>query len=106
MAEWTIAPDWKLGSRQLTAHRFKSYRNRHFMFDWLKKLFFCEEQKTDEVIVHFVLPDGKKFDIVALKLTNKDISCPIHKDFRGTTPPTNNCNLCWEYHSQKRRWHN
>ncbi len=73
------------------------------MFDWLKQL-FSKKQNTDEVTVHFVLPDGKKFDIVALRANvNKD-ACPIHKDYTGATPPINNCNLCWEFHSKVHQW--
>jgi len=74
------------------------------MFDWLKQL-FSKKQETDKVTVHFVLPNGKKFDIVALKAQmDKDASCPIHKDYTGVIAPTNNCNICWEYHSKKHRW--
>ena len=101
MAEWTIAFAWKAKGRRLAARRFESSRIRHFMFDWLKQL-FSKKQETDEVTVHFVLPNGKKFDIVAINAQmDKDASCPIHKDYTGMTAPTNNCNICWEIYSKK-----
>ena len=88
----------------MAARRFESYRIRHFMFNWLKQLFSKKQNPDEDVTVHFVLPTGKKFDVVALKpQLNKD-ACSIHPNYTGILPPTINCNLCWEFHSKIHRW--
>lgn len=74
------------------------------MFKWLKSLFARKKKKTDEVVVHFKLPDGKLIDVTAIRPPEyKDThpKCKLHWEYQGISVPTNNCNMCWEYYAQK-----
>jgi hypothetical protein len=70
------------------------------MFDWFKK-FFEEKKSNNEVTVSFVLPSGKPLDVVALKSIIYPQTCSLHPNYIALKLPTNNCNGCWEYYSQK-----
>ena len=70
------------------------------MFNWIKSWWNRKKEPEKVVVVHFSLPDGKKFDIEALKLSDNPFSCKKHPEYVPVEPPKNNCNDCWEYYSK------
>ena len=84
------------------------------LFRWLRSAWYGERKKgpgAEEVVVHFKLPDGKEIDITAIKPENheefleyqKQLHCRLHENYSGATEPINNCNVCWEIYSEKRK---
>jgi hypothetical protein len=72
---------------------------------WVKFLFAKKSKNPEKVVIGFVLPDGKKFNIEAIKPSTNPFACKIHPDYIPVSPPTNNCNSCWEYYSKGRsKW--
>lgn len=72
------------------------------MFKWLKSL-FVKKKKPEEVSVHFRLPNGKEFDVKAIKPFEyqTQTKCKIHWEYQGLACPTNNCNVCWQMYAEK-----
>jgi hypothetical protein len=73
---------------------------------WIKSLF--RKKVPDEVVVRFRLPDGKEIDVTAVKLRpfleyQNQLHCKDHENYSGATEPINNCNVCWEIYSKKRK---
>jgi hypothetical protein len=67
------------------------------MFNWLKN-FFEEKKSNNEVTISFDLSKDKPINTVILIPTP---TCSFHPDYVASKLPTNNCNGCWEYFSQK-----
>jgi hypothetical protein len=73
------------------------------MLNWLKSL-FGKEKESNEVVIHFRLPNGKEIDVTAIQPAERSSVCKLHPEYTGATEPTNGCNVCWEICSQKRIW--
>jgi len=65
------------------------------MFEWFKSFFEDETSKPKkEVITMSFAPLQYQSSSLAQK-------CKVHWEYQGLALPTNNCNVCWEYYSQK-----
>ena len=82
------------------------------VFRWLRSIWYGERKKgPEEVVVHFKLPDDKKLNVTAIKPEDpehfleyqKQLHCKLHENYSGATEPINNCNVCWEIYSEKRK---
>ena len=64
------------------------------MLEWLTSFFNRSQTPLKKIITSsFSLPE-EDHHLLAKK-------CKVHWEYQGLAYPTNNCNTCWEYYSEK-----
>jgi hypothetical protein len=103
MAEWPKASGWKPEDLLTEVRGFDSHSYRQFMnrvLRWLKAMFY-ENQEPEKVVSRpVVLNESSSVHILDYQ---KQLHCRLHENYSGATEPINNCNVCWEIYSEKRK---
>jgi len=60
---------------------------------WLKSIIY-EEKKPEKVWVNIPMEPLEY---------KHQIHCKLHENYSGATEPVNNCNVCWEIYTQKKK---
>jgi hypothetical protein len=67
---------------------------------WLKSI-LREKKEPEKVVSRPVLFDeSSSVHILDYK---KQLHCKLHENYSGATEPVNNCNVCWEIYTQKKK---